>query len=752
MKGHDWPEHAGTRQADGRTQQGHARSGGLTPTAAATLNHVLSSSAAERELSRKYRVFVACPSDVEDWKEVEPIAVRLNRMLEQAGRRVQICVQRWPDAGLAMHSTGPQGLIDEKLRYENSDVFVAIFWRKFGARTINGSAPTEHEVRKAYAAWQESGRPRILLYYRTSGGQPTTEEETHQLLAVNTFKKEFWQYGTSRDYSEVKEFSESLLDQLYDFFIAEPVDSDEGTNRIDTSSIEAGVSKSLGRGTQPRLLRSAGITESLSAVEFDFAARLGPDGQPEEYDVIVFTDPAISITSPRRTNDQSTAYLITSSADPSIERVLTFGRQIAGNALLFEKIHVADPANNHTTDRFRIDNIQVNASQLGTASGAMDQVSVIVLVRERKNGETILTNKFLVGVVHGNSVTCDIELDPRRRQVAWHTLPEVDDTSSTHLDRDKKAIEFECTFHLSFKERMALAFRTKIEEAQGHSGEALDGVTNGTRFLARFGPLPNNIRVFVTQRDCSTSTRAVCSFVRECGPNGEGGELEIIDSSVCYIEKDAKIPLIEVPFSQGIGQIAWEWVEPVQEASNLRSVSFGVVVARRRGASVAPGDIEVAGELGPISTVTSSAEVGRSVQPRFVSVSRRQRAITLRNTVTKLLFPLVTNQPGFDTGIMVSNVSVDPALGPPETGSCTVCFYGLIGDTAFQSSFRSPAVMPGEHFAWSLSSGGAVTATPGFQGYLIVECNFVARGIAYITKKGSPEGGGIYAAEVVGSA
>jgi hypothetical protein len=108
--------------------------------------------------------------------------------------------------------------------------------------------------------------------------------------------------------------------------------------------------------------------------------------------------------------------------------------------------------------------------------------------------------------------------------------------------------------------------------------------------------------------------------------------------------------------------------------------------------------------------------------------------------VTNLLFPFVTNQAGFDTGIAVSNTSRDPFgnVLRPQSGACTINYYGGTpsGGAAPPPQKSNTGVEAGSTMTFVLSSGGShgISPTPGFQGYLIVQCDFrYAHGFAFIT-------------------
>lgn len=112
-------------------------------------------------------------------------------------------------------------------------------------------------------------------------------------------------------------------------------------------------------------------------------------------------------------------------------------------------------------------------------------------------------------------------------------------------------------------------------------------------------------------------------------------------------------------------------------------------------------------------------------------------------TTTTLLFPFVTNQAGFDTGIAISNTSADAVGTPNQQGKCTISYFGnTTGGGAVPPPQTSADVPAGKQLVFLLSSGGGlgIAATPGFQGYIIATCNFqYAHGIAFVSKLGGQD-------------
>jgi hypothetical protein len=129
---------------------------------------------------------------------------------------------------------------------------------------------------------------------------------------------------------------------------------------------------------------------------------------------------------------------------------------------------------------------------------------------------------------------------------------------------------------------------------------------------------------------------------------------------------------------------------------------------------------------------------------------------------TTLLFPFVTNQLGFNTGIAIANTSADnlaltgKTFATAQGGTCQLFFYGT-NTGAPAANAAGASVVPDPN--GNLASGNVSTflignVAPGYQGYMIAVCPFnYAHGYAFLTyglttNTGVAEG---YIAEVLGT-
>jgi hypothetical protein len=169
-------------------------------------------------------------------------------------------------------------------------------------------------------------------------------------------------------------------------------------------------------------------------------------------------------------------------------------------------------------------------------------------------------------------------------------------------------------------------------------------------------------------------------------------------------------------------------------ASNAAADSFSIPVYSNSSANT------VAATSTALTASVSLAPIGSTQIPNFV-VGPSTSTLTLNTfaaCTTSLLFPFVTNQLGFDTGIAIANTSTDPFGSKGATaqaGTCTLNFYG--SGAPSPNNVATANIPTGTVYTGVLSGLAA-----GFQGYIIAQCNFqYAHGFAFITDGVGPNGG-----------
>jgi hypothetical protein len=333
---------------------------------------------------------------------------------------------------------------------------------------------------------------------------------------------------------------------------------------------------------------------------------------------------------------------------------------------------------------------------------------------------------------------------------------------------------------LRFREGFQTAFKTRIEgDTVAGSGQfrSIPGVVyntesgfvrpelgnvgiadTATRVAARFTNVPEGVRLFVSTQSVqqlatdntnvgSNTANAVLVSVQPTS-TGIGFSSEQATTTLSCAGL-ASSPAAEVLLTgtgnTRSGVAVWEVTSA--NSANIDTLFFylGVAYAANTPNNLPGlGTSSVTGSFAPFYAANSNAGQASSSLPipRFIDNARATTDFTINQCITNLLFPFVTNQAGFDTGMAISNTSRDPFSGNAnrlQSGTCTLNYYGNVNGTQLTDSrpnTTTNAIGAGEHVAFTLSSGGAngLTGLPGFQGYVIAQCRFqFAHGFAFIT-------------------
>jgi hypothetical protein len=163
--------------------------------------------APEQSRTRVLRVVVVSPGDLTVERDVlRTVIDELNRDVAPS-RGCRLSLWRWEtDARPGLHLQGPQGLIDHAMKIPEADVVIGIFWKRFGTPTSEADSGTEHELRRAWAAWKEHGHPDVMVYFCERPHTPRTAAELEQWKRVFDFREAllpeqlYWQYVEVADF------------------------------------------------------------------------------------------------------------------------------------------------------------------------------------------------------------------------------------------------------------------------------------------------------------------------------------------------------------------------------------------------------------------------------------------------------------------------------------------------------------------------------------------------------------------------
>jgi len=203
--------------------------------------------------------------------------------------------------------------------------------------------------------------------------------------------------------------------------------------------------------------------------------------------------------------------------------------------------------------------------------------------------------------------------------------------------------------------------------------------------------------------------------------------------------------LTAVTVSGGAAPVVYEIISANPSVVEALDVPAVVAFVSNPGNNLpATGVTTVGASFAPTSTVATFSATAPI--PRFCP-GTPVNAFSIVVCQCNLLFPFVTNQAGYDTGIAIANTSQDPFGTTPQAGTVKLNYYGgTTGGGAAPPAFTTTAsVAAGSELIFTLSGGGGcqpgtcgtVPATPGFQGYMIAQTNFqFCHAFSFITGPG----------------
>jgi hypothetical protein len=266
--------------------------------------------------------------------------------------------------------------------------------------------------------------------------------------------------------------------------------------------------------------------------------------------------------------------------------------------------------------------------------------------------------------------------------------------------------------------------------------------SSGTQINLQLANLPSAATIYVPLNITMTTTVGT-------GANGTGGAAGTQVMTLAGAPSVATSPAIVV----GANLVA---LTPTNGALTISYVVgtvgtgtvFAVPVRVAITANAAPVQTSAVTELVSYGPATALAAGSLPlVIPQFaVSATAPTNTFVVNACATTLLFPFVTNQNGFETGIAIANTTTDnlkvnattgaiSSSATPTPGTCTINFYGA---TATQpTAFVTPTIgaysstnTNGPVYAATLTSMSGAT---NFEGYAIASCTFLdAHGFGYI--------------------
>lgn len=165
----------------------------------------------------KLKVILAWPGDVKEERDrLEKVINEVNKITSKA-YNLEFELFTWDtDSYLGLHVDGPQEKLDEDLKLEDAEVFIGIFWTKFGTPVLDSQSGTEHEIKRAIELWKTFSKPLVIIYFSKKPKNPF-EIDYEQFQKILSFQKEFEKKGLYQSFSTNAEFEESITKNLFQF-------------------------------------------------------------------------------------------------------------------------------------------------------------------------------------------------------------------------------------------------------------------------------------------------------------------------------------------------------------------------------------------------------------------------------------------------------------------------------------------------------------------------------------------------------
>jgi hypothetical protein len=437
-----------------------------------------------------------------------------------------------------------------------------------------------------------------------------------------------------------------------------------------------------------------------------------------------------------------------------------------------------DPPGTTATRILRIKNVRANANQLGV-SGTLIPTQIVMFISISGETSVALNNpQQIVGIVQpGLTVSWRNACSTDSLPGAGASFLQCVSVNSS-LAGDPTAAFGTTAFRIRFTEGFATSFKkrnvattpvtptavanqatpTGVDPPPGsgllyntetgfYNGDfpATNGLNvagladTGTRFRVVFSNVPAGVQVFVGTRQIATTESTVLHLVTT-DASGAGAYSAVSATSTGTDQCPVTYSIAPVTISGGTGIAVWEVVDTNPLLPGRVEVPV-VIAYRANTAAGLPGlgTMTAAASFAPISTVATQSAT--APLPRFADTGAARNVVVINPCTTNLLFPFVSNQAGFDTGIAIANTSKDPFGTSTQSGACTLNYYGAGPDGAAAPSPQTSSVIAaGDVAVFTLSAGGShgITATPGFQGYIIAQCRFqYAHGFAFISDLGA---------------
>jgi hypothetical protein len=407
--------------------------------------------------------------------------------------------------------------------------------------------------------------------------------------------------------------------------------------------------------------------------------------------------------------------------------------QVAANSVAWLGVPIDAPGPNGVRV-IRITNIRANASQLGISSTLIPTQIVMFIAINGSQQVTINNPQLTVGFLRPGLTASISPVNLNQCNFTGTFNVTVTEGFADSFKRRNIAVSQNLnTLPAPLPQNVpGYAYFTETgfynPAATGSAGLA----DTGTRIMVRFNSIGNGVTLFVPTIIALTGGSTNLTYPGVPGGGISSGFLVLVSTDVTQLPFTSSG---QVAVTGNSGIAVYEVIS--SDPNAIESATIPVTVAFSTTSDVGPSTVNVS--FSPISTAIAADST--SPIPRFADFSSPKAAFTIVACTCNVLFPFVTNQAGFDTGITIGNTSLDPFGTLPQMGTVTLNYYGsTTGGGAAPAPQTSQAVPAGSQLVFTLSGGGnlGISSTPGFQGYVIATARFqYCHAFAFISDLGA---------------
>ena len=140
-------------------------------------------------IKKIFRVFISCPSDVDKEREWTREACEDISITYGVSKGIEVKPIDYRNELIPFISgTRTQEMISDQLEKPGYEIYIGIFWKRFGDKRSNGLTPSEEEYQNALVSCIKNGKPLISIFFKCKEYFLKTVKEAEQIIEVINFR------------------------------------------------------------------------------------------------------------------------------------------------------------------------------------------------------------------------------------------------------------------------------------------------------------------------------------------------------------------------------------------------------------------------------------------------------------------------------------------------------------------------------------------------------------------------------------